>query len=115
MHTVHMNRLAKLREQKGLRQEDLAAMIGVDKAKISRAENEHKSAMLSTYRACAEALEVPLSAIFSDELTPEERWFLDMLRALPEQWRPQVRALMELARSEPQSKAPQSGDADRLS
>lgn len=86
-------------------------MIGVDKAKISRAENEHESAMLSTYRRCAEALGVPLSAIFTEELTEEELWFLEVFRSLPENWRPQVRALMELARQSPSSEEQQNDDA----
>jgi transcriptional regulator with XRE-family HTH domain len=113
MHTVHMNNLAKIRELKGLRQEDLAAMLSVDKAKISRAENEHKSAMLLTYRMCAEALGVPLSAIFSDDLSEEERGFLEIFRSLPVHWRPQLRNLMELAKSTPPSAIPQSDDALR--
>jgi transcriptional regulator with XRE-family HTH domain len=106
-----MNNLAKIREQKGLRQEDLAAMLSVDKAKISRAENEHKSAMLLTYRMCAEALGVPLAAIFTDDLTEEERRFLDVFRALPEHWRPQLQTLMELAKSGPALTSEQNADA----
>lgn len=57
--------LAKLREAKGLRQEDLAEMIGMDKATISRAENMSSTAKLSTYIACAAALKVPLFHIFA--------------------------------------------------
>ena len=60
--------LAAIREAKGLRQEDLAEMIGRDKSTISRAENMSKTAKLETYQACADALGVPLIALFASSL-----------------------------------------------
>lgn len=43
-------------------------MIGRDKATISRAENMSNTAKLATYQACADALDVPLIALFAGSI-----------------------------------------------
>lgn len=65
-------RLKEIREGKGLSQRDLAAMIGVDASTIHRAEKMAPTAKLSTYKLCAEALDVTLEDIFADDRTAVE-------------------------------------------
>lgn len=67
-----MNNLAKFREERRLSQDDLADMIGSSQPTIQRAESEHGSAKLDTYKRCADALGVTLSDIFTDRSEIED-------------------------------------------
>src|SRR5574343_1788270 len=64
---MHLMNLRRIREARGLKQEHLAEMIGVNTSTISRAESMHPSAKLETYQKCAEALNLKLSDLFTDE------------------------------------------------
>ena len=96
--------LQRFRREKRLTQKDLADMVGVDAATISRAEVGHPSARLETYRMCAQALGVSLASIFSEPLTAEEAALLSLFRAIPESGRAKVRAILELAQASPPEK-----------
>jgi putative transcriptional regulator len=60
------NQLAKLREQKGITQEELAAAAGVTRAHISRLENGHVQASIKVLYNIARKLEVKMEDIFLD-------------------------------------------------
>ena len=51
-------RLRRLREERALRQEDLAALAGVGKNTVNRIEKNHTEPHMTTLRKLAEALEV---------------------------------------------------------
>ncbi len=70
-HYCGMN-LATYRKAKGLSQEQLAELIGVNQSTIQRAETMHASAKLETYAKAAEALGVTLADLFSDDRSSEE-------------------------------------------
>ena len=102
MHWAHhspMN-LARLRDAKGWNQRDLAEVIGVNQSTIARAERCHPSAKLSTYQACADALGVKLSDIFSDDRTPIEVELLKKFRGLSAKSQDKALDLLELVRAE---------------
>lgn len=100
-HYTHM-RLSEIRKAKGLRAADLADMIGVDPATVSRAESMHDSAKLSTYIKCADALGVTLSDIFSDDRTALESRLIAAFRALPASQHHRLVSLIELVESDPE-------------
>ena len=89
--------LANIRKLRRLSQRDLAAMIDMDPATVQRAEVGHKSAKLETYIACAEALGITLSDIFSETLEPEERELIKVFRSVPHGKRETFRSLLDLA------------------
>lgn len=87
-------RLRQIREAKGLNQKQLADMIGVDAATVSRAENMDSSAKMTTYVACADALGVSLADLFSDDRAAMEEMALSLLRSLPCDRRQQALAIL---------------------
>jgi transcriptional regulator with XRE-family HTH domain len=100
--------LARIRKARGLSQTDLAEMIGMDTASISRAENMHHSAKLETYQLCAQALKISLADIFCDSIAPTERELLEAYRASPESHRA-FEGLIDMAKARAQASG-QSGD-----
>lgn len=96
-----MNNLERFRKMRGLTQEDLADVLGVSPSKISRAESEHDSAMLDTYKRAAEYFGVPLSAIFSDERGPAEQEVLQILANLSGPRLEQALAILRLSQDLP--------------
>jgi pyrroloquinoline quinone (PQQ) biosynthesis protein C len=80
-------------------------MIGATKSKVSRAESMHKSAMLETYRLCAEALGVTLADIFSEDLSPVERALVQAFRNTPEDRRGIWTELVKLAKADDPTQA----------
>jgi transcriptional regulator with XRE-family HTH domain len=89
--------LAKLRNLRGLKQDQLAELIGVTQPTIHRAEAMDKSAKLSTYIACADALGVTLAEIFADDRDPVEQQVLQAVRRLGPVGQRRALALLELA------------------
>jgi len=57
-------RIAYLRKQSGLNQEQLAAAADIDRAFISRIENGKRRAYLETFAKIAKALNKPLFVLF---------------------------------------------------
>jgi transcriptional regulator with XRE-family HTH domain len=51
-------RLRQLREERALRQEDLAALAGIGKNTVNRIEKNHTEPHMTTIRKLADALEV---------------------------------------------------------
>lgn len=90
--------LANIRKLRRLSQRDLAAMISMDPATVQRAEVGHKSAKLETYIACAEALDITLSDIFSETIDPAERELIKVFRSVPQEQREIFRKLLDLAK-----------------
>lgn len=95
---MHMH-LKRLRELRGLNQDDLADMIGLTKSTVSRAESMHHTAKLATYRKCAEALGVSLADLFCDDLSPVERELLAVFRSTPASQRHVFAALIAQAKA----------------
>jgi transcriptional regulator with XRE-family HTH domain len=93
--------LARFRQLKNLSLVDLGEMVGLDASTVHRAEKMQKSAKLSTYIACAEALGVTLADIFAEDMTPTERAVLEAFRRLPEEQHARVLGLLELAATQP--------------
>lgn len=88
--------LARLRKAKGLTQADLAEMIGVDQSTIQRAEKEHPSAKLQTYKLCADRLGVTLADLFSESRSVVEDQLIKGFRDMPESSRDKVLAILDL-------------------
>ncbi|MEP4195962.1 MAG: helix-turn-helix transcriptional regulator [Aliishimia sp.] len=101
MHNEHMNNLSVYRDIKGLTQTQLAEMIGANQSKIQRAEKEHKSAKLETYKQCAEALGVSLSDIFSDDRSKLENELISALASVPKERLTEVRLFLKAAAGQP--------------
>lgn len=75
-----MNRLREFRELKGLRQADLAEMVGVTQSYLSRIENDQAKAgevSLKLMRKIAEALDIPPSELLSSSLSADD--FIDVI------------------------------------
>lgn len=94
--------LARIRKARGLSQGDLAEMIGMDTASISRAEKMDQTAKLRTYQLCADALGITLSDLFCDTMEPVEREMIAAYRAAPESHRA-FEALIEMAKARAQA------------
>jgi transcriptional regulator with XRE-family HTH domain len=75
--------LARLREERGLTQAELAEMVGVSQPTITRAEQGHVTARLETYKKCADALGVSLAEIFADDRSALEAQLVRAFRRLP--------------------------------
>ena len=78
-----MNHIARLRRIRGLNQSELADMVNVSQAHISRLENGDEGPPLSLFREIATALKVSLPDLFADERTREEWELMDAIRRLP--------------------------------
>lgn len=91
--------LRQIRELRGLKQADLADMLGVDKSTISRAEAMHPSAKLDTYQKCADVLNVTLADLFCDDLSPVKRELLVMIDKVPDESLGAVMQLLKMATS----------------
>lgn len=110
MHTLHMD-ISRFRKARKLSQRDLAEMIGVDQSTVQRAESLHKSAKIATYLQYAEALNVELRDLFSEDVTPLEIDLLRTFRRIPEQKRGELFALLRLAQESDQSSEQGASDA----
>ena len=91
--------LGIIRKARTLSQDDLAAMTGLSKATISRAESMDSTAKLATYIKYAEALGITLSDIFCDDRTTLEVEFLRVFRGFAPEDHDHLLAMMQLARS----------------
>lgn len=63
----------KLREERGLTQEELAVRSGVDRKSINRLENASYSPAVDRLYPLAAALGVPVTALFESEPPPARR------------------------------------------
>jgi transcriptional regulator with XRE-family HTH domain len=63
-------RIRELRAERGLTQEELGLHAGIDSKHVQQIEYGHANATLATLTSIAEALEVPLRALF-DAPKPE--------------------------------------------
>lgn len=77
-----MNNIARIRKARGLRQNDLAEMVGVKQPHISRIEAGDEGPPLALFRLIADALDVPLAALFSDARSNAEQALVDAFRKL---------------------------------
>lgn len=86
-HAVHNQRtmnIKRLRNAKGLTQNDLADMTGIAQATISRAEKGDDGVTLGNFKAIALALGVRLEDLFTDGRSAVEQALLSAYRDLPE-------------------------------
>lgn len=105
MHNAHMNNLAMFRDLRGLTQAELADMIGVNQSTIQRAEAEHPSAKLETYKLCAQFLNVTLAQIFGPARSELEMELFSALSRVPKHRYQDVLSLLRLATSQPLEEA----------
>lgn len=61
------NRIKELRKDRGLRQEDLAALLGVSRQTIIAIENNKYDPTLALAMRLAQLLETPVEALFTLE------------------------------------------------
>lgn len=104
-----MNNIGRIRKARKLRQEDLAEMVGVKQPHISRIEKGDEGPPLSLFRQIANALDVPLAALFSDERSTAEQALLDAFTALPPARRQGWLEMARLVQAEARA-ADQAGD-----
>lgn len=64
------NKLRKLRREKQMSQEELAFKASISPAHLGQIERGQKSPMLTTIHVIANALEVPVTELFTDECSP---------------------------------------------
>ena len=95
MHHLHMD-ISRFRKAKNLSQRDVAEMIGVDQSTIQRAEALHKSAKMATYLQYANALNLELRDLFSEDISEVEIDLLRAFRRIPEAKRPELLSLLRL-------------------
>jgi len=95
-----MNKLAYFREQRGLSQRDVADMLGVSQPTIQRAETEHDSAKLGTYKRYADILGITLADVFGDR-SEVEKLIFEHFENADEQERAYLLDLVKTARSRP--------------
>ncbi len=98
MHNKHVNNLAKYRDIRGWTQKDLADVVGLNQSTIQRAEAEHPSAKLSTYKRCASALDITLDQVFGEMRSELEERVLAILAKQPVERHPEILALLDIAR-----------------
>ncbi len=65
------NRLRELRKEKQMSQEALALKSSISPAHLGQIERGQKSPTLTTIYDIAAGLDVPVTALFSDEITPK--------------------------------------------
>lgn len=115
-HYHFMNNIAQIRKVRGLRQNDLAEMVGVTQPHISRIEKGDEGPPLSLFRTIADALNVPLAALFSDERAEAEQMLIDAFRKLPsgrrEGWLEMARLIQSEAKAADQEDDRSRGQAD---
>lgn len=90
--------LKRIREARGLKQEDLAEMVGLTPSTISRAESMDDTAKLKTYRLCAKALGLTLADLFTEETDPMVREVAAIFREIPTEKRQQAIDLLIMAK-----------------
>lgn len=78
-----MNNIKSLRKALGLTQAALAEMVGVKQPHIVRIEKGDLGVTLKVYADIADALRVPLHALFLDDLSQIEAGLIRGFRALP--------------------------------
>lgn len=64
------NRIQALRTEQGLSLRTLAAKAGITASMLSQIENEQVNPSVNTLRSVAQALDIPLYALFKDQVTP---------------------------------------------
>lgn len=92
--------LAKeIRKQRGLTQVELADMVGIEQAHISRFENGSGGVTLNVAKKIADALCVSVADLFQDDRSAAEQMLIEAFRALPpdrrQGWLDMARALAQ--------------------
>lgn len=80
--SIAMN-ITGIRRKQSLTQEELADLVGVSQGAISRAEAGDEGVTLRHFQSIAEALNVPLAALFQDDRTKAEDELIALFRQLP--------------------------------
>ncbi|MFA6019758.1 MAG: helix-turn-helix transcriptional regulator [Rhodospirillales bacterium] len=90
------NRLRVMRDSRELTQEQLADLIGVKKAAISRWENSKRKLNSDTQRRLANALQCGIGELWeisAQQLTPDEQALLDKYRGMSDSARTSFQAV----------------------
>lgn len=89
--------LREIRKARGLTIQDLAELIGMDPTSVHRAEVMDKSAKITTYAKCAQALQVSLSDLFSDGRSELEWRLIAAFRKIPADQQDRIVGLLAVA------------------
>lgn len=92
-------KVALYRKLRKLQQNDLAAIVHVSQAHISRIENGDEGPPLHLFRKIASALNVSLSDLFADDTDAAKLILMDAYRQADERGRQLLLALAEQAKS----------------
>lgn len=94
MHYATMNNLRLYRELRGLTQSQLADIIGVNQSTVARAEAEHPTVKLSTYKSCARALNVTLADIFAQDRGQFVASLIPILERIPSEMHHEIEQIL---------------------
>lgn len=106
-HNENM-RLKQIRKSRGLTQDDLADMLGVNKSTIHRAEVMEKSSRLATYIAAAAVLNVTLADLFAQDRSDADLALLVIWRRLSPADQERALAMLELVESHSPKASPKT-------
>lgn len=79
---ISLMNVAAIRKIRGWSQTDLADVVNVEQATISRIENGSDGVTLRVIKDIAAALEVPVYTLFMDDFSEAEIQLLDVYRSL---------------------------------
>ncbi|SEL23968.1 helix-turn-helix domain-containing protein [Pacificibacter marinus] len=96
-----MTNIAYYRKLRGLSQEDLAQKIGVKQPHISRIENGDDGPPLRLFMDIADALDVSLADLFSEEMTKAALMVVDAFRSGSDETRRLMSAMAKEVESLP--------------
>ncbi len=94
--------ISAIRKRRGLTQTDLAELTKLTQPTISRAERGEDSTTLATLTNIAQALDVPLSDLFSTDRSVVEAELLQLFRTLPPDSQKGWLDMARLASTDPQ-------------
>ena len=89
----------KTRKARGLSQADLAEMVGVNQATISKLENLDEGCTIGRYMQYAAALGVTLADLFGEDRSEIEARLIEAFRKIPQEQHARVLGLLEIAES----------------
>lgn len=95
-----MNNIRAIRDLRGIKQAQLAEMVGIKQPHMSRIERGDEGPPLSLFRRIAKVLGVPLSDLFDEPRTTIIRHVVDVLMHLPPERQALLAAMIDAAASQ---------------
>jgi len=98
-----MTNIAYYRKLRGLSQEDLAQKVGVKQPHISRIENGDDGPPLRLFKDIADALDVSLADLFSEQMSKAALMVVDAFRSGSDETRRLMSAMAKEVEHQPQA------------